>query len=493
MNAILTLAELLPEAASGAAGALPVRGLALDTRELRPGDVFLALQGAREHGLRHLPSAIERGASAVLVEQPWPAELPQHAGVPLIGVERLRARAGELADRVYAAPSAALDVVGVTGTNGKTSTVQFIAQASELLGVRAATQGTLGAGPVGALQAHERTTPDVCATHRFLAAMRAQGCTLAAMEVSSHALDQGRVDGVRFAVAVFTQLTRDHLDYHGTMEAYFAAKARLFAWPALRAAVINIDCPWGRRLPAQTHPGAALYTYSARADAEARVAAEAVQLDHEGLRFTLRCDGERHPVRTRLLGRFNVDNALAAAASLIALGHSPAAAAAALAGVDPVQGRMNRLGGGSDPLVVVDYAHTPDAIEKALLALREHAPTRLSVVFGCGGERDRGKRPQMAAAAEGGADRVYLTDDNPRSEDGDQIVADVLPGFAHPERVQVLRDRRQAIAAAIAAARAGEIVLIAGKGHEPYQEIAGQKLPFDDRRVAAECLARRAA
>lgn len=493
MSAALTLAELLPDADLGVAGGLPVRGLALDTRELRPGDVFMALQGAREHGLRHLQAAVEGGASAVLVETPWPADLSRQAALPLIGVDQLRARAGALADRVNAAPSAALDVVGVTGTNGKTSTVQFIAQASELLGVRAATQGTLGAGPVGALQAHERTTPDVCATHRFLAAMRAQGCALAAMEVSSHALDQGRVDGVRFAVAAYTQLTRDHLDYHGTMAAYFAAKARLFAWPGLRAAVINIDCPWGRHLPAQTTRGAAIYTFSASGDPSARVAAEAVQLDHEGLRFTLRCNAERHPVRTRLLGRFNVENALAAAATLIALGHSPAAAAAALAGVDPVQGRMNRLGGGTDPLVVVDYAHTPDALEKALQALREHAPNRLSVVFGCGGERDRGKRPQMAAAAEAGADRVYVTDDNPRGEDGDQIVADILPGFTRAEQVRVLRDRRGAIAAAIAEASAGEIVLIAGKGHEPYQEIGGKKLPFDDRRIAAECLARRIA
>jgi UDP-N-acetylmuramoyl-L-alanyl-D-glutamate--2,6-diaminopimelate ligase len=298
---------------------------------------------------------------------------------------------------------------------------------------------------------------------------------------------------VRFAVAVYTQLTRDHLDYHGSMEAYFAAKARLFSWPGLRAAVINIDCPWGLLLAEQMQSNVPVYRYSARGHADARVAAEAVELDHRGLSFVLRCDGERQPVRTRLLGRFNVDNALAAAAALLALGHPLTQVAAALAGVDPVQGRMNRLGGSADPLVVVDYAHTPDAIVKALSALREHAPRRLSIVFGCGGERDRGKRPQMAAAAEAGADRVYLTDDNPRAEDGDQIISDTLAGFLQPAAVTVLRDRAAAIGAAVAGADPGDIVLIAGKGHEPYQEVGGRKLPFDDRKVAAECLARRAA
>jgi UDP-N-acetylmuramoyl-L-alanyl-D-glutamate--2,6-diaminopimelate ligase len=403
----------------------------------------------------------------------------------------LRQHAAALAAAVHGAPSLVLDVIGVTGTNGKTSTVQFIAQAAAAVGRRTATQGTLGAGPLGQLQLGSRTTPDACTTQRFLGEMRDAGIDLVAMEVSSHALHQGRVDAVRFEVAVFTQLTRDHLDYHGDMQAYFEAKARLFQWPGLRAAVINIDCPWGRQLLQQTR--ALTISYSASGNVAATLAAEEIELDQAGLRFILRVGDQRRAVATRLLGRFNIDNLLAACGALHALGIPLERIAGTLPQLEPVPGRMNRLGGAAEPLVVVDYAHTPDAIGKALAALREHAPRQLSIVFGCGGERDRGKRPQMAAAAEAGADRVIVTDDNPRDENGDAIVAEICAGFAAPQAVIVERDRARAIGLAVGTAGPGDIVLIAGKGHEPYQEIGGRQLPFDDREVAQQCLLRRAA
>lgn len=493
MSAI-RLGELLEGtgiAVEARAADVEVRGIALDTRELHPGDLFLALRGASDHGYRHAARAIAAGAVAILAEAPLPGDATLPGAVPVLVAPALRRHAGALAARLYAGSHPAPILVGVTGTNGKTSTVQFIAAGAALLGRRPATQGTLGAGPLGKLAPGARTTPDVCATHRFLAAMGAAGCDLVAMEVSSHALDQGRVDGLHFAVAVYTQLTRDHLDYHGSMQAYFEAKSRLFAWPGLAHAVINLDCPWGRELVQRTQ--ARVLAYSARGDATAGLAAEAVELGHDGISFTLRLGAERRRVRSTLLGRFNVDNLLAACGALVALGAGIDELATVLPQLQPVPGRMNRLGGGAQPLVVVDYAHTPDAIEKALASLREHAPRRLAIVFGCGGERDRGKRPQMAAAAEAGADLVWLTDDNPRGEDGDAIVADALAGFLRPDAVQVERDRRRAIERAIAAAGAGDIVLIAGKGHEPYQEIAGKVLPFDDREVAAACLQRRAA
>mgnify|MGYP002377568258 CR=1 FL=1 len=497
----MTLAELLALAGADAAaldpGLLPqaarqhVPGIALDTRELRRGDVFLALRGASAHGLQHAREAIERGATAILAETPLPTDVAPIVEVPLIALHDLRRQVGTLAASVHGAPSLSMDVVGVTGTNGKTSTVQFIAQAATHAGRRAATQGTLGAGPVGQLQAASRTTPDACTTQRFLREMRETGIDLVAMEVSSHALVQGRVDAVRFEVAVFTQLSRDHLDYHGSMQAYFDAKAGLFQWPGLRAAVINIDCPWGRSLLPRT--AAKIISYSANGAADALLAAEQIELDHRGLRFTLRLHDQRRAVSTRLLGRFNVDNLLAASGALHALGVSLDEIVAALALLEPVPGRMNRLGGDVLPLVVVDYAHTPDAIVKALAALREHAPRQLTIVFGCGGERDRGKRAQMAAAAEAGADRVIVTDDNPRGEDGDAIVADIRGGFVAPHAVLVERDRARAIEIAVGSAGQGEIVLIAGKGHEPYQEIGGRVVPFDDRLVAEQCLLRRAA
>jgi len=476
----LRLAELLADQALPPAMAdIELTGLCADSRRVGPGDAFVALAGASTHGLRHAAEVRAAGAVALLFDpaEAMPVDPASVAGA--IAVPGLRARLGELADRVYDKPSAALRVIGVTGTNGKTSTVHLLAEALERLGLAAGTVGTLGAGRVGRLVAGERTTPDVSSVHALLARLRDDGAQAVAMEVSSHALAQGRVDGVRFAVAVFSNLSRDHLDYHGDMASYAAAKARLFDWPELAAVVLNIDDAFGRELAAKSS-GRALWTVSAAGGQSARLRAERLVLGADGLRFDLVEAGRRAAIASPLLGRFNADNLLAVAGTLRALGFAFDAVAAVLPDLQPVRGRMTRQGGGAAPLVLVDYAHTPDALALALASLRGHVRGRLWCVFGCGGERDRGKRAAMAAVAEAGADRIIVTDDNPRGEDGDAIVADILEGFREPGRHRVLRDRRAAIRAAIGAAEAGDVVLLAGKGHEPCQEIAGVRHPFDD-------------
>jgi len=487
MSRAMALAELLPDVA-GIPADLLVGGLVQDSRELRAGDAFIAIGGFGTHGLNFAARARAAGAAAVLFEPPAPADLPAPADA--IAVPGLRARLGEMADRFHQRVSASMTVVGVTGTNGKTSIVQLLAQAWQLRGVTAATIGTLGAGLHGQVVATGFTTPLVLRLHSLLADMQATGAQAVAMEVSSHALDQGRVDGVHFDVAVFTNLTRDHLDYHGDMAAYGAAKLRLFQWPGLKAAVVNLDDAFGRELHATLASAGAISVVglSSRGGAAASVRAENLTLDTSGIGFDLLIGDARHPVHSPLLGRFNVDNLLAVAGTLHALGDEPARIADTLGQLQPIHGRMNRLGGDGRPLVVIDYAHTPDALEQALTSLRAHAPQRLVCVFGCGGERDRGKRAQMAAVAQAHADRVIVTDDNPRGEDGDQIVAQILAGFAQPQQVLVQRDRAAAIARAIGEAGPHDIVLVAGKGHESYQEIAGVQYPFDDTLVARGCL-----
>ena len=469
---------------------LAVAGLALDSRQLTPGQGFIALAGGSGHGLAHVEQALQRGASCVLYEPAASLPVPAMA-VPAIAVPGLRAHLGVLAERAYAAPSRSLHIAGVTGTNGKTSTVHLLAQALALADIDVATIGTLGAGRPGALVEGERTTPDVLSVHALLRRFVDAGISHVAMEVSSHALDQGRVDCVQFAIAVFTNLSRDHLDYHGDMAAYGAAKARLFAWPDLQAAVINTDDAFGAHLVAQVPAGVRLLRCGLAALADGALPefhARDVRTGHDGLRFTLQTPQGQADIATRLLGRFNVANLLGVAATLHAFGWTLAQIAQALPALESVPGRMSRLGGDGRPLLVVDYAHTPDALEQALASLREHTPGRLHCVFGSGGERDRGKRPQMAAIAQAGADRIIVTDDNPRGEDGDAIVAEILAGFDADAPVRVQRDRDRAIAETIAGADSADTVLIAGKGHEPYQEIAGRRLPFDDRQKAARAL-----
>lgn len=486
MSRAMALRELLPDVAAVPEDTV-ITGLVQDSRAIRPGDAFVAIGGFGTHGLHFTTAAREAGASAILFEPPVPAEIESMPG-DAIAVAGLRARMGAMADAFHDRPSRAMAMVGVTGTSGKTSTVQLLAQAFEAVGTRAGTIGTLGAGLHGALEPNGFTTPLVLQTHALLAQMRDAGARAVAMEVSSHALDQGRVDAVHYDVAVFTNLTRDHLDYHGDMAGYGAAKAKLFVREGLKAAVINIDDAFGATLPATLAAGVRPITVSAAGDDAADVAAHDVALDDRGIRFVLRIGGEALPVHSPLLGRFNVDNLLVVAGVLWALGHAPAEIVRVLDGLSPIAGRMNRLGGDAQPLVVVDYSHKPDPLQQALQSLRGHLRGELVCVFGCGGERDTGKRPQMAAIAEAHADRVIVTDDNPRREDGDAIVADILAGFAKPEAVTVERDRRRAIERAIGEARPGDIVLIAGKGHEPYQEVDGVQHAFDDRVVAQAAL-----
>ncbi|PJJ99727.1 UDP-N-acetylmuramoyl-L-alanyl-D-glutamate--2,6-diaminopimelate ligase [Lysobacteraceae bacterium NML03-0222] len=490
MSRRMLLADLLPDVPGIPAG-LAISGLVMDSREVRPGDAFVAIAGFGAHGLGFVQQARERGALAVLFEPPAPADLPAPADA--IAVPGLRARLGQMGNTFHGAPSHAMKMVGVTGTSGKTSTVQMLAQAFELLGERCGTIGTLGTGLYGQEVATGFTTPLVLPMHQMLANLRDAGATTVTMEVSSHALDQGRVDGVHYDIAVFTNLTRDHLDYHGDMEAYGAAKARLFQRPGLKVAVVNQDDAFGRRLLSQLPAGVRGIGISAAGDATAEVAAENLRLDARGIGFQLRIGKQRAAVQSPLLGRFNIDNLLSVAAVLHAQGRDFEEILAVLPQLAPVPGRMNRLGGdGRLPLVVVDYSHKPDPLEQALQSLRAHLDGRLICVFGCGGDRDRGKRPQMAAIAERLSEKVYVTDDNPRTENGDAIVADILAGFASMQNVVAERDRRRAITAAIAEAGADDIVLIAGKGHETYQEINGVKHDFDDLAVARAALEGRA-
>lgn len=490
MSRLMPLAELLPDV-EGIPPQLTITGLVLDSRAVRPGYAFVAIAGFGAHGLRFVDQARAAGASAILFEPPAPDDLP--APTDAIAVPRLRARLGEMGDAFHGRATASMDVVGVTGTNGKTSTVQLLTQAWHLRGIASGSIGTLGAGLYGHVVPTGFTTPLVLQTHELLAQMRDQGARAIAMEASSHALDQGRVDGVHFDVAVFTNLTRDHLDYHGDMATYGAAKARLFAWPGLKAAVINLDDAFGRELIASLPAGVRAIGLSSRGASDAAVQAQSLRFDNAGIGFELVVQGETHAVQSPLLGRFNVDNLLAVAGTLLALGEAPVQIARTLAQLRPIHGRMNRLGGdGTLPLVVIDYAHTPDALEQALTSLRAHVQARLLCVFGCGGDRDRGKRPQMAEIAERHADVVIVTDDNPRFEDGDAIVADIMSGFAAPTQVIVQRDRAAAIARAVGMAGPDDIVLVAGKGHEPYQDIQGVQHPFDDTLIARAALEARA-
>lgn len=469
-----------------AQGVVP-QDITADSRKAGPGAVFAAWPGQRTDGRRYLADAAGRGAAALLWESGDGFEFVP-AGVPGLGVAQLRELAGYLAHEVHGRPSASLWVAGVTGTNGKTTVTQMLARALGELGEPCGIVGTLGCGFPDALEEGLNTTPDALELHRWFARFRAAGASGAAMEVSSIGLDQGRVNGVQFDVAVFTNLSRDHLDYHGTMEAYAEAKARLFARPEVRTSVINIDDAYGltlaRRLVADGREVIACTLHGANIAAVpgARVLhADRLQAAPAGLRFTLAWAGREADVNVRMVAPFNVSNLIAVAAALLARGLEFDSLAPVLARLVPPQGRMQLVGGVCEPLVVIDYAHSPDALAKVLEALRATVHTRggrLVCVFGCGGDRDPGKRPMMGEIARALADRVVITSDNPRSEDPLRIIEAIAAG-AGPAAEQVV-DRAQAIARAIADAGADDVVLIAGKGHEPYQEILGQRLPFSD-------------
>lgn len=474
-----SLAALWP-AVSAAHAALPVSGLALDSRAVRPGALFLALKGHARDARDFIPDVIRAGAVAVLADQD--ASLAAEAvidGVPVIPVPALAQQVGVIASRFHGEPSAALDVVAVTGTNGKTSIANLVAGALTGLGRRSGVLGTLGNGFHGELTASTHTTLDACQLQSMLARFVAGGAAAVCLEASSHGLVQGRLNGTAIDIAVFTNLTRDHLDYHGTMDDYAAAKEILFRWPGLRAAVINADDAVGDRYAAAVAPGVRLLRYSQRADSGADLRALSITPTLSGLSLRLATPLGECAVAVPLLGRFNVSNLLAVAGVLVALDVALDDVAAALRAARPVPGRMESIAG-EHPTVVVDYAHTPDALEKALSSLREHAEGELVCVFGCGGDRDSGKRPEMGAIAARLADRVVVTSDNPRSEAPGAIIDAILAGAGQGPHIRVEADRRAAIRAAIAGARRHDIVLVAGKGHEDYQEIAGVRHPFSD-------------
>lgn len=467
---------------------IAVGELTSDSRKAAPGTVFAAYPGEARDGRDFIAQAVARRVDGVL----WEADHYQWdpaLDIPNAGVVGLKTRIGEIAAHVYGEPSHALHMVGVTGTNGKTSVAHWVAQAFTQLGRKAAVVGTVGNGfpPVGAspgaLTPALNTTPDAIELQQRLAAYRQQGAVACAMEVSSHGLAQGRVNGTRFNVAVLTNLSRDHLDYHGSMENYADAKARLFNWPGLQWVVVNVDDEFGRRLESETRP-ARVAGYGFQRGA---VVGEKLHLSQAGLHLRVHTDWGNVEFDVPLLGRFNAANLLAVLTTLLVSNVKLDDACQALAHVTPPPGRMQTLGGNVHPLVVVDYAHTPDALEKVLATLREIAGGgRLICVFGCGGNRDKGKRPLMGQATAKGADEVWVTSDNPRNEDPHHIIQDILAGMNGKPHVEP--DRARAIFEAIGGAHQGDVVLIAGKGHEDYQEVAGERLPFSDVAVAKKAL-----
>lgn len=472
------LSSALPSAAD-----VEISGLSLDSRTLRPGDLFLAFPGTERDGRDFMEAAAEAGAAAVLMEPDYAGAVP--TDVPVFELAALRDRVGELAASFYGNPSEAMKVVGVTGTNGKSTCVWQIASALNLLGIRAGMSGTLGRGFPESLCASSLTTIDAVTLQATLAKLRSADAAAAAVEVSSHGLEQGRVNGTRFHTAVFTNLSHDHLDYHGDMDAYRAAKRRLFQMPGLECAVVNADDEFGRELIEELRPALRVISYAVQSsDVDLQLSDVRHFVDGSSARLHSPFgDGE---LRTTLLGRFNLENLLAVCGTLVSLGVPMSSALEAMPRLAPVVGRMQvfRSPGGSR--VVVDFAHTPDALRKALEALRAHTEGRLFCVFGCGGDRDRVKRPLMGRIAEDLADVVIVTDDNPRLEPGDQIVDEVLSGMSRPHGAIVERERRRAIERALAAATKDDVVLVAGKGHEAYQIVGHERVAYSDIETVSE-------
>ncbi|NGY05800.1 UDP-N-acetylmuramoyl-L-alanyl-D-glutamate--2,6-diaminopimelate ligase [Solimonas terrae] len=473
-----------------------VTGVEIDSRKVSPGDLFLACKGSgasrsAAHGLSFIEQVLQRGAAAVAWE-PASGIVEPDIGIPQVPVAQLSQRAGEIAARFHDHPSRHMYCVGVTGTDGKTSTAYLIAQAFEALHQACGYLGTIGMGRVGALATSTHTTPDPISLQQWLAQMRRDGVRTIAMEVSSHALDQARVAGTTFRTAVLTNISRDHLDYHGTVEAYAAAKRKLFERSELLCAVLNRDDVWGRRWIAEQRDRIEVISYGIDGEAPAtpHLIARELALDAQGLRFTVDSHLGAVQIRSRLLGRFNVHNLLAALGALISHDIPLRDAAAALEQAHTVPGRIEGFRGAEgQPLVVVDYAHTPEALRQVLTAVRAHTAGRLLCVFGCGGDRDRGKRPLMAAAALALADTVFITDDNPRHESPQAIVAEILAGIAlapaGTAAPRVEHDRASAIRMAIAAAGRDDVVVIAGKGHEDYQIYGNEVRSFSDRGFVA--------
>lgn len=457
-----------------------IRNLQIDSRSIAPGDVFLALCGDRVDGRAFITDAILAGATAVLVESGEGYEEPRfESGVPVIPVADLWAKAGIFASRLHDHPSEQLEVIAVTGTNGKTSCTQFIAEALQTMGRHCGVMGTIGYGLPGSFQEATHTTPDAVQVQSVLADLVGRGADMVALEASSHGLEQGRLNGVRVKTAVFTNLSRDHLDYHKTMQAYGDAKRRLFRFEGLENAVLNLDDEFGQQLALNLPASINRITYSLVSD-QADVFARRLNPTGHGFDMQVISPWGECSLHTSLLGAFNVANLLAAFSVLGLHGFAVDEIAAALGKLAGVSGRMDCVSGQTAPTVVVDYAHTPDALESVLHALRDHCAGKLWCVFGCGGNRDSGKRPQMGKIADELADRVIVTDDNPRRESASEIVAEILSGIGSGVNVEVEHNRATAITKAIQNADDQDLILIAGKGHETYQEVDGHKWPFSD-------------
>lgn len=471
---------------------LRIKGLALDSRLVKAGDAFIALNGSQQHGLAHAGQAIANGAEVILFEPDgYSSDLAEtFQGLPAIAINGLGEKLGDLASRFYGQPSEQMTVIGITGTNGKTSSSQFLAQMLDACGII----GTLGWGEWGDLMPTANTTPDALAIQQMLASLHSQGKKSVAMEVSSHGLEQGRVNGVKFTGAVFTNITRDHLDYHGTMEAYLQAKLMLLTQSPLAFVVVNLDSEYSGRIIANI-PATAV-TWGVSRQGQGTAIGETLHIRDsqphaDGIRFTVTWRNVCHTVNLRLFGDFNVENVSLVLATLLALGHEFDTAVAKLQNLEPVAGRMEVYGGGKQPLVFVDYAHTPDALDNVLRSARKHCLGDLWTVFGCGGNRDSGKRALMGYSSAQWADRAIVTDDNPRYEDSTSIINDILTG-CDANKTEVIPNREQAIQHAISHADQRDCIVVAGKGHEDYQEINGVKYPFSDRQVVLEALARRA-
>jgi UDP-N-acetylmuramoyl-L-alanyl-D-glutamate--2,6-diaminopimelate ligase len=483
----MSLPRLLGSAGGDYADTM-ISGMQLDSRKVRPGDLFLALPGEMFDGRQFIEQAVANGASAVIAEAPV-AGFVEALPVPLVELPELHVEAGVIAARFYGNPSREMRVVGITGTNGKTTTSRLIAQLLRTLGKPCGVIGTLGTTLGDDVGTATNTTPDALSLQHQLAEWLAQRVRDVSMEVSSHALEQGRVNGVEFATAIYTNLSHDHLDYHGSMEAYGRAKLRLFAHPGLRYAVINADDPFADRVRAAVTDTAELLTYSA-SGASADVRVVNAQYHSHGVRGELHTPWGAANFSSPLPGDFNLANLAAAVSALALAGEDVLAVLDAVTQLRPVAGRMQSIPNAHDVQVIVDYAHTPHALEQVLKALRPHVGGALITVFGCGGDRDREKRQLMGRIACALSDRVIVTSDNPRSEDPLQILRDIEAGCSG--EYTLLPDRAQAIAAAVAQAVAGDCVLIAGKGHEDYQLIDGERLPFSDEAHAHAALARRA-
>jgi len=471
--------------------AMTVSGITTDSRNVTQGGLFLAVQGFANHGLEFLDQALENGAAVVAWEPAQGVAEPEAVdGVLMIEVQDLGLATGILADEFFGHPSMILNVAGITGTNGKTTTAWLAAEAANRLGAKSGYMGTLGYGFADQLEPAPLTTPGVVSVHRRLSEMADAGAANVFMEVSSHGLDQGRVDAVRFKVAAFTNLSRDHLDYHGSLEAYGQAKAALFTEFQPEFAVLNVADEFGRELARLLHKDVHLLSVSADPRHEAALVAELVNAGTDGLQVRFSGEYGEAELHSSLWGRFNVENLAVATGILLGLGVSLGDAVQALAECAAPAGRMEPVSDSSEqPQVIIDFAHTPDALEQVLNCVREHCDGALWCVFGCGGDRDTGKRAEMGRIAGSLADRVVLTDDNPRDEDPAVIIDDVLQGFIELPQPQIIHDRAEAITTAVGSAVAGDVVLVAGKGAENYQIRAGEQIEFSDQLVAKQALA----